>query len=439
MNAWAIVLAAGHGTRLQNATNGTAKQFLLYDAIPLYWHSIRTLTRCSCIHGVVITFPEEYLEEQGALVASLSQADGDRLPIQCIAGGILRQDSVFIALQALPAPCDTVLVHDSSRPFFTPKLCHDLVHALEADAQLAGAIPYISLSDTIKEHDTKRVLATIPRERLARVQTPQIFRRDALEKAHAHVKEHHIEVSDDAAALELLNFPVGLVLGELANEKITHPHDLALLTKPITRLPCTGFGYDVHRFAKADNAEGQHDLASQKNSTSQKDSTSQKNSTSQKKPSLQAARPMRLGGVPLAGAPDIIAHSDGDIVFHALMDALLSLMCAGDLGTHFPDTDEAYNNISSAILLDTVMARLHKAHIALTHIDITIITQKPKIAPHRLAIQKSCANILQLPMHAVNVKATTEEHLGFTGEGKGIKVIAIASALKPDSMNLSTY
>lgn len=408
MDIWAIVLAAGQGTRLQIATNGTAKQFVLYDDVPLFWHSIRTLTRCACIRGVILTFPELHLDEQRQAVKNLSQTDGDRLPIRIISGGILRQDSVANALQALPDTCSTVLVHDASRPFFSTKLCHDLVHALQESKDLAGIVPYIPMTDTIKEHDASRILATLPRERLARVQTPQIFLRTALEKAHHHAKEHHIEATDDAALLEAINLPVGLIAGEIHNDKITHPHDLTKLNKPTTYMPCTGFGYDVHRFANI-NTEY-----------------------------TQPARPMRLGGVPIMGAPDILAHSDGDIVLHALMDALLSLMTAGDIGTHFPDTDNAYDNISSAILLDNVMTRLHATKIKLTHIDITIITQKPKIAPHRLAIQRSCAHLLHMPEHAINVKATSEEYLGFTGEGKGIKVVAIVSALKPAFIHSTT-
>ena len=139
---------------------------------------------------------------------------------------------------------------------------------------------------------------------------------------------------------------------------------------------------------------------------------------------------MRLGGVPFAGSPDELAQSDGDVLLHALMDALLGCIGAGDIGTFFPDSDPAFDNANSAVLLDTVLEHVHKANVQITHVDLTVIAQVPKVSPYREAIRRNIARLLGLDMGAVNVKATTEEGLGFTGERLGIKAVAVVMGLR---------
>ena len=139
---------------------------------------------------------------------------------------------------------------------------------------------------------------------------------------------------------------------------------------------------------------------------------------------------MKLGGTPIAGAPCIEAHSDGDVLLHALMDAILGCLAVGDIGTLFPDTDAAFEGVDSALLLAEVMMLARKAGLRLTHVDVTVIAQVPKISPHRALIHKNLCALLGLENEAVNVKATTEERLGFTGRKEGIKAVAVVSALK---------
>ena len=141
-------------------------------------------------------------------------------------------------------------------------------------------------------------------------------------------------------------------------------------------------------------------------------------------------RPMVLGGIPIPGGPDVIAHSDGDVLLHALSDAILGLYGGGDIGFHFPDTSEACANMSSGVILSEVMAGAAEAGVEIVHVDLTVIAQVPKLSPHRNVIQKNIASVMGLDKSQVNVKATTEEKLGFTGEKKGIKAVAAVTGLK---------
>jgi 2-C-methyl-D-erythritol 4-phosphate cytidylyltransferase/2-C-methyl-D-erythritol 2,4-cyclodiphosphate synthase len=242
------------------------------------------------------------------------------------------------------------------------------------------------------------VAQTHPRERLRAVQTPQGFLLRPLIAAHEQAAREGWDVTDDAAIMERAGHRVLVVEGEEANRKITLPVDLTLINplEKITvseRIPCTGLGYDVHRYG--------------------------------------GERPFILGGVPIACDVTIAAHSDGDTLLHALMDALLGCIGGGDIGGLFPDTDPAYENISSGVLLSEVRERCLRLGLIVRHVDITVIAQTPRIAPHRQNIAANVARLLHLPADRVNVKATTEEHLGFTGEKKGIKVLAVVTGDRP--------
>ena len=200
------------------------------------------------------------------------------------------------------------------------------------------------------------------------------------------------EITDDAMLMEHAGHTVYVVQGEVNNIKITQPEDLELLHSPTQQIPCSGYGYDVHRFG--------------------------------------GNRPFILGGISIPTHLQIEAHSDGDVLLHALMDALLSCMCLGDIGTHFPDSNPKYQNISSSLLLDHVMDLWKKSSLTLCHVDLTIITQKPHINPFAKEITKNIARLLSISPTSVNTKATTEEKLGFTGKELGIKAVALVTALK---------
>jgi 2-C-methyl-D-erythritol 4-phosphate cytidylyltransferase/2-C-methyl-D-erythritol 2,4-cyclodiphosphate synthase len=409
MNIWAILLAAGAGSRCALPGSPLPKQFLNLDGFPLFWRSAATLARLAPLRGILFVLPPRKEEDPPEVFQEgIRRLEATRpgqtlgLPWLVASGGPRRQDSVWNGLAALPPDCDAVLIHDAARPFASPALmARVLAPLLEGRPAVIPAIP---VTDTIKsvqeaegtEDGALWVARTCPRHRLRAVQTPQGFAKNALLRAHARARERGFSATDDAALLEADGVPVLVVEGEESNRKITTAADLALLEPKEAappRVPCTGLGYDVHRYG--------------------------------------GGRPFILGGVPLACALSLAAHSDGDALLHALMDALLGCIGAGDIGGLFPDTDPAYEGASSGLLLAETLALCRRRGLDITHVDITVIAQVPRIAPHREAIAANVARLLHLPPSRVSIKATTEEHLGFTGEKKGIKVLALVTGSRP--------
>ncbi|MDD4950965.1 MAG: 2-C-methyl-D-erythritol 2,4-cyclodiphosphate synthase, partial [Desulfovibrionaceae bacterium] len=221
---------------------------------------------------------------------------------------------------------------------------------------------------------------------------PQGFKRGLLVRAHALAQEQGWEVTDDASLVERMGEPVLVVPGEEANVKITTPEDLARLNQARPAAPCVGLGYDAHRYGPG--------------------------------------RPLVLGGIPIPNGPRVQAHSDGDVLLHALTDALLGCAGAGDIGLLFPDTDPAFEAMSSSIFVKEALARAQEAGLKIVHADLTVVAQTPKIAPWREQIAENVAGLLGLERGQVNVKATTEEGLGFTGEKKGLKAYALVTAVR---------
>lgn len=400
LRPWALLLAAGRGSRMAAATGGMSKQFLIWKDSPLYWHSALTFSRSSAVAGIVFVFPPGELARCEAEVRALDARQPLGLPWAAVEGGAERDDSVRNGLAALPGAAVHVLIHDAARPFMSARLVRTVQAELAAGA--VAVIPALPVTDTIKMVEGARVLSTLPRHRLVAVQTPQGFARAELEAAHAARMEEASRgqgqpVTDDAMLMEAAGHAVRVVPGEKTNVKITTVEDMALLSPPPSLQPRTGMGYDVHRYAQ--------DAGDPK------------------------ARPMKLGGIAIDKAPAVLAHSDGDVLLHALCDALLGCACLGDIGEHFPDADARFDNISSAILLDQVLTRVRRAGLRLCHADMTIVAQRPRLAAFKDAIRRNVARLLQLPPEAVNVKATTEERLGFTGREEGIKAYAVVSAL----------
>lgn len=388
---WTIILAAGQGSRLATSTGGARKQFLHHEGHPLYWRSVLTMSAVPELAGVVLVFPPQEMEQRSAELENLKNISDPGIRILTTAGGDRRQDSVRLGLAALPRDCTRVLVHDSARPFFSPALVQALLAGLTDD--ICGVIPAIPVTDTIKQVEGDLVLATLPRETMRAVQTPQLFPADPLRRVHEQALREDWTVTDDASMIERAGYSVRIVPGETANLKITTPEDLRVLATPTPLpVPCTGFGYDVHAYG--------------------------------------GNRPMVLGGMPIAGAPFVKAHSDGDVLLHALCDAILGCLGLGDIGEHFPDSDDRFENISSGILLSEVMDKARALGLCITHVDLTVIAQIPRLAPHKEAIRGNVARLLELCDQQVNVKATTEEHLGFTGRKEGIKAVAVVTATR---------
>lgn len=389
---WAVVLAAGSGSRLAAALQGRAKQFLPLDGAPLYWRSAEVFAQSGAVGGIVLVFPEAVREAEAARIAALPAGDDLGIPWLAVAGGPQRQDSVRLGLAAVPRSVRHVLIHDAARPFVSATLVRRICAALAEGAP--AVIPGLAVTDTIKLVDAAApglVTETLPRHRLRAVQTPQGFDAALLREAHARAGD--AAATDDAALMEALGHDVRIILGEAENVKITNPGDLALLRGPApAAMPCNGMGYDVHRFG--------------------------------------GDRPLRLGGVEITGAPGVLAHSDGDVLLHALMDAILGCASLGDIGQHFPDSDPALSGISSALLLDRLLELAQAAGLELCHVDMTLVAQKPRLAPWREEIRANVARLLGLRREQVNLKATTEEGLGFTGRGEGIKAWALVSAVR---------
>lgn len=391
MNIWAVLLAAGKSSRLQSRGQIQKKQFLNYQGLPLFWHSIQTFARNPQVNGLVAAFPEKELQQSRKEVRALQVERDPGIPLICVAGGGLRQESVSKAMQALPPECTHVLVHDAARPFFSPRLITSLIQ--EFSSGVGGVIPGIECKDTIKELDGDLVLKTLSRDSLSAVQTPQFFSLQALRDAHQQALKQDFTATDDASMLEKCGYRVKIIPGEEKNIKITTSEDLQVLgSQEKAPLPCTGLGYDVHCYG--------------------------------------GDRSMILGGQPIPGAPGIQAHSDGDVLVHALVDAILGCLGMGDIGDFFPDTDPANENLSSMVFLSEVLAMAQAEKLELVHIDITIIAQKPKIGPHKASIRSNLAGVTGINPGRINIKATTEEGLGFTGKGQGIKALALVSALR---------
>jgi 2-C-methyl-D-erythritol 4-phosphate cytidylyltransferase/2-C-methyl-D-erythritol 2,4-cyclodiphosphate synthase len=381
---------------MAEAAGGVAKQFLRYGQAPLWWSSARALADSPGVDGLVLVFPRECLEQARQELAERDRARSLGVPWNVAAGGARRQDSVRLGLDALPRRCSLVLVHDSARPFLSPALVARVLRPLEADPpalEIAGVVPGLPVLDTIKETDGRGLIRRTPdRESLRAVQTPQAFRTAALRAAHRKALAEGWEVSDDATLLERCGQNVLLVEGERGNRKITLPEDLDLLEEKKVWLPCVGYGYDVHRYG--------------------------------------GARPLILGGVPVPGNWTVDAHSDGDVLLHALIDALLGCAGGGDIGRLFPDSDPRWAGVESSLLLDQALEEALASGLRLTHADLTVVAQKPRLAPHAGAIRRNVARLLGLDENRVGFKATTEEGMGFTGEGKGLKAVAVVSGLR---------
>ena len=395
MSLWTVLLAAGSGTRLAQASGGVKKQFLSVGGRPLYWKALTTFAKSPDVAGVVVVFPPEDLADAARELAGFLDANHPGLPVLNAAGGARRQDSVRNGLDALPREVRLVLIHDAARPFVDAGLIARVADALAAGRK--AVIPTLPVTDTVKQVEGDVVAATLPRHQLAAVQTPQGFDLALLREAYAHAGPD-FDVTDDASLVEHYGQPVFTVPGAPRNMKITHPEDLASLAEAAAPpVPVTGYGYDVHRYADPRN------------------------------PGKQPPRPMKLGGFPILGAPEVLAHSDGDVLLHALTDAVLGCVAGGDIGRLFPDSNPDFDNMASGVFLSEALLSAKAKGLTITHVDLTIIAQIPKISPHAEAIRLNVAALMGLDKGQVNLKATTEEGLGFTGEKKGIKAVALVT------------
>jgi len=374
-----IIVAAGRGQRYGSEN---PKQYNPLAGRPILRWSLETFVAHPRVRRIVtVIHPDDRASFDAAAMGLRVQSP--------VLGGATRQESVLRGLECLAAdPPDYVLIHDAARPGID---AHVISRVIDALAHAPGVIPVLAVADTLKRIDANaRITETVPRAQLAAAQTPQGFHYDKIVAAHRAVRG--LELTDDAAVLERAGLGVQTVPGGVANTKITTQDDLNRMEQTLleTRV---GTGFDVHRFT-----EGDH---------------------------------VMLCGVRVPHTHKLLGHSDADVALHAATDAILGAMGAGDIGTHFPPSNAAYKDAPSEKFLTHAMALLRARGGTLTHLDITIICERPKVGPHREAMVGHLASIAGVEPNRISVKATTTEGLGFTGRGEGIAAQATATVRAP--------
>jgi 2-C-methyl-D-erythritol 4-phosphate cytidylyltransferase / 2-C-methyl-D-erythritol 2,4-cyclodiphosphate synthase len=385
MHVVAILAAGGLGRRLGA---GTPKQFLDLGGQSVLERSVTAFLDHPAVAEIVVALPADAAETPPAFLS------GRGKPIRVVGGGERRQDSVARAF-GLVGEADIVLVHDAARP---------LVDAVTIDRTIAeaaacgAAIAALPARDTVKLVESgggssPRVASTVPRERVWMAQTPQAFRREVLAAAIAF-GAGGAEGTDEAALAEQAGFEVRLVEGSPGNLKITTMDDLAFARKLLAdrESPAAavriGVGYDSHRFA--------------------------------------GGRPLVLGGVVIPHARGLAGHSDADAVCHAVTDAVLGAAALGDIGRHFPDTDPRWKDADSIALLEHAVRLVRSAGFAVQNVDVVVVAEQPKLAPHADAMCARLAAALGVKAGAVSIKGKTNEGMGETGRGEGLVVHAVA-------------
>jgi 2-C-methyl-D-erythritol 4-phosphate cytidylyltransferase/2-C-methyl-D-erythritol 2,4-cyclodiphosphate synthase len=375
MRIASILVAAGSGSRFGA---DTPKQYLVLAGKPVIRHAAEALAA------------ETHLLQPVGDPAAIDAALGPVPHLPAVPGGATRQDSVRAGLEALvPHAPDVVLVHDAARPVIPAGTIPALLKALE---HAPGAIPAAPVADTLKRVAGGIIVETVPRDALFRAQTPQAFRFGPLLAAHRSGLQG---ATDDASLLEAAGQAVAIVPGSDDNIKLTYPQDLIRLERIMTPtlLPRVGTGFDVHV--------------------------------------LEAGRPLFLCGVEVPHDKGLAGHSDADVGIHALCDAIYGALAEGDIGRHFPPSQAAWKDADSARFLAHAAGRIAARGGRLGNADVTLICERPKIAPHAAAMQARLAAILGVEPGLISVKATTTERLGFTGRGEGIAAQAVVCVLLP--------
>lgn len=382
-NTLALVVAAGAGER---AGLEGPKQYALLGGKPLLRHCVERLLAHPAIDAVRVVIGDGQQAQYEAATAGLDLAPP-------ILGAATRQKSVLAGLAQLESEgtedqCgpDYVLIHDAARPFVTAAVVDRLILALKSrDA----AIPVLPVADTLVRAVGDAVSDAVPRDDLYRVQTPQAFAFSAIIAAHFDAKDD--DATDDASLLRDWGLTVATVAGDEALAKLTYPADFAAAEERLrARMTArTGMGFDVHAFS--------------------------------------GPGPLVIGGITVPHDRGLTGHSDADVALHALTDALLGAIADGDIGSHFPPSDERWRGAASHLFLEHARDLIAARGGVIDHVDVTIICETPKIGPHRDAMRAAIAGMLRLQTSRVSVKATTTERLGFAGRGEGIAAQAVAT------------
>lgn len=388
-----VIVAAGRGERMGDAANGP-KQYRTIGGRAILDVTIERFARHPRIGPIVVVI---HADDTRCFDAACGH-HGYR--IQSVTGGDTRQASTLAGLERLSqsAP-NIVLVHDGVRPFVDGALIDRVIDSV---GPRSGALPALAVSDTLKQATPDgTVNETVPRGGLFAAQTPQGFPFAALLEAHRRAAgEGRLAFTDDAATAEWAGIPVRLVEGSADNIKITWPKDLVMADEKLggSAFPDvrTGNGYDVHAFE-----DGTH---------------------------------VTLCGVAIPHSRGLSGHSDADVGLHALTDALLATIGAGDIGTHFPPTDPQWKGTASSVFVEHAAKLVREKGGRIANADVTLICEAPKIGPHRKAMTEAMASMLGIAPGRVSVKATTNERLGFVGREEGIAAIATATVVYPGGL-----
>lgn len=370
-----ILVAAGRGER---AGGNTPKQYRMLAEKPLLAWTLENSSKTNIFGRTVLVLAEG--DEKGEQIA----------PDAIITiGGKTRTASVKAGLEALSDdPPDLVMVHDAARPFIDRNLISPLIEALKTHD---GAVPALPITDALKRDD----FSPVDRDELHRVQTPQAFRYERI-KAAFDVLPEDTSAHDDIAIARDAGLTLAFTQGSERNFKVTWPEDFAKaeqMLQPQT-LTITGSGFDVHKLAESDN-------------------------------------PLWLCGVEVESEYTLVGHSDADVGLHAITDAILGAIAQGDIGDHFPPSDPKWKGARSDQFLAHAISLAHDHGAKLKHVDLTIICERPKVKPYREAMRNRVAEITDLPVNRVSIKATTTETLGFTGRKEGIAAQALATLEVP--------
>ncbi|WP_243406067.1 bifunctional 2-C-methyl-D-erythritol 4-phosphate cytidylyltransferase/2-C-methyl-D-erythritol 2,4-cyclodiphosphate synthase [Sphingosinicella sp. YJ22] len=372
----ALIVAGGRGAR---AGEGLSKQYRLLGGVPVLRRTLLAFLRHPRVSDVRVVIHEDDRALYEAASAGLALGPP-------IVGGATRQDSVAKGLAALGEDDAIVLIHDAARPLVSASLIDRCLDALDGGA--AAVVPALPVVDSLRR-GSATLVDEVDRAELLRVQTPQCFDLAAIRALHERFAGGAF--TDDAALAMQGGIEVATVVGDETNLKLTTPEDFeraeALLgARRSTR---TGLGFDVHAFE-----EGDH---------------------------------VWIGGIRIPHGRALKGHSDADVALHALTDALLGAIAAGDIGDHFPPSDPQWRGAPSSLFLEYARTLVEQSGGRIEHVDVTIICEAPKIGPHREAIRARIGDLLRLGPGRVSVKATTTERLGFTGRGEGIAAQAVAT------------
>lgn len=375
----AIIVAAGTGTRFGG---DTPKQFVNLAGRPILLRSIEKFDLCGGIDAIVVVVAREFVE----LTRGLLEAEKFTKPVEVVAGGATRAESTANGLNAVKANDGIVLVHDAARPLVSVK---DIQRVIDAANEFGAACLASPVADTIKRVADGEIRETIDRDSLVSAQTPQGFKLDILRRAFASAADLE-NATDECSLVESLGERVKIVPATSPNMKITTQEDLrvaeAMLRGVRPELPRIGFGTDFHR--------------------------------------LEAGGPLKLGGVAIECDLQAVGHSDGDVLLHAVTDAILGALAAGDIGTHFSDRDEKWKGADSRVFLEKAVGMAADRNLVVGNIDAVIDLERPKIRHFIDEMRQNLCEIADVEIDRVSVKAKTREGIGEIGESRAISAMA---------------